>query len=140
MGKISRHAGMTDATVNPPEDIEPLADDELEADAVEDEVLERPAVRATRADWLAWAAAAGYTSACVDALTVPGIQALPDGPPVYDDDGLLVAPDGASDETKDALEIYNAKAIELFGETAPQVAAGEAEGSDAEVVGADEEA
>lgn len=75
---------------------------------------ERPTGRTLRSDWTAWAAASGYHGPCVEALTVAQIQALPDGPPAYDDDGLLVAGEDASEETVAAVEAYNVKALELY--------------------------
>lgn len=140
MAKITRHDGPSDATVPAEaglseEDeaaVAAIADDEPTTGAPEPEgVLERPGSKANRQTWLEWATAAGYHTPCIEALTVAQIQALPDGPPTYDDDGLLVAPEGASAETRDALEIYNATAIDLYGPDGEDEAEGEA--------GADEE-
>lgn len=105
--------------------IDAMADDQETTgapavDAEDQPAVERPGSKAVRQDWLDWAAASGYHGPCADVLTVSQIQALPDGPPDYDEDGLLVAPDDASDETRDAVERYNAQAIELYGDSAAE--------------------
>jgi hypothetical protein len=107
--------------------IDAMADDQettgapeaVDAEGEDEPAVERPGSKGVRQDWLDWAAASGYHGPCADVLTVPQIQALPDGPPAYDDDGLLVAPDDASQETRDAVERYNAQAIELYGGDGP---------------------
>lgn len=120
MAKITLIRGVSNANAEPgaepeaPEDAE-LADVEAEP-AEEAPVLERPSSRAVRQDWADWAAEVGYHGPCVEALTVAQIQALPDGPPVYDDDGLLVTPEDASNETAQAIGVYNTKALELYDE------------------------